>query len=96
VSEKDTKDVLDMLLARLHCDESNPYARLSRNWMEIVGPDLAPHMKIMDVRGHSLVLVADHPAWTNLVLLRKRQIIARVQAQYPQLDITQLQIRMGR
>ena len=93
MKEKSTQEVLQMLLARLQIDESNPLMAIHRNWMEIVGPDLAVHAKMVDVKGKTLVIETDHPTWSSLILMRKKQITARIAAQFPELGITQISVR---
>ena len=93
MKEKTTQEVLEMLLSRLNIDESNPLMGMHRSWIEIVGSDIATHSKIFDIRGKVLVIETDHPTWSSLVLMRKKQILARLKAQFPELGITQLQVR---
>lgn len=93
MKEKTTQEVLQMLLARLHIDESNPLMSIHRNWMEIIGADLATHTKIVDVKGRTLVIETDHPTWSSLVMMRRKQITARIKAQFPELGITQISVR---
>jgi predicted nucleic acid-binding Zn ribbon protein len=93
MKEKTTQELLEMLLSRLNIDESNPLMSMHRSWMEIVGPDIAAHAKLFDIRGKVLVIETDHPTWSSLILMRKRQIVARLKAQFPELGISQLQVR---
>lgn len=93
MKEKTTQEILDMLLSRLQIDQSNPLMEIHRGWMEIIGPDIASHTKIFDIRGKVLIIEADHPTWASMVMMRKKQIIARIKAQFPELGVTQLQVR---
>lgn len=93
MKEKTTKEVLDVLLARLHCDESNPLAKACRIWAELAGPDMAIHTRIADVRAHVLIVEADHPTWASLIMMKRKQLLARIQGQFPELQIRQLQVR---
>lgn len=93
MKEKTTQELLEMLLSRLHIDESNPMMGVHRSWIEIVGPDIAPHTKIFDIRGKSLIVETDHPTWSSLLLMKKKQIIARLRAQFPELGITHIVVR---
>jgi predicted nucleic acid-binding Zn ribbon protein len=95
MKEASTKELLDMLLARLHVDESNPLTAIHHEWMEIIGPDLAVHTRIVDIRGHVLVIEADHPTWASMAMMRKAQIVGRLKRQFPELGITRLQVRSG-
>ncbi len=94
MSDTNTEKVLGILLSRLHCDENSPYAALHRGWMQIIGPDLIAHVKVSDVKGRTLVVEVDHPAWSNIVMMRKKQIIKRVRDLFPALDIKFLQLRI--
>ena len=93
MKEKTTQELLEMLLSRLHIDETNPMMGIHRSWMEIVGRDIAVHAKILDIKGRSLIIATDHPTWSSLLLMKKKQIIARVQAQFPELGITHIVVR---
>jgi predicted nucleic acid-binding Zn ribbon protein len=93
MKEKTTQEILQMLLSRLKIDESNPLVSMHQAWMEIVGPDIAAHTKIADIRGKVLVVETDHPTWSSMVLMRKKSILARIRAQFPELGITQVSIK---
>lgn len=93
MKEKTTQEVLDMLLSRLHIDDSNPLISIHHDWMEIIGPDIAAHSKIFDLRGKVLIIETDHPTWTSMVMMRRKQILGRIKAQYPELGVTQIQVR---
>jgi hypothetical protein len=91
-----TNKTLDALLARLHCDETNPQASLQRHWNEILGSDLAVHARLVDIKATTLVIEVDHPARTQAVLLRKREILSRIATSYPALKVRYLQLRIHR
>lgn len=93
MKEKTTQEVLSLLLSRLHIDDSNPLFAINQGWMEIIGPDIATHTKIMDLRGNVLVIQADHPTWASMVMMRRKQILSRLKAQFPELGVTQIQVR---
>jgi predicted nucleic acid-binding Zn ribbon protein len=92
-SNKNTDEVLTQLLQRLTIGEDNPLYSLVTTWSEIVGYDLATHARLLDLKGRVLIIQTDHPTWGSLVLMRKKQILARLKAQFPELQITQIQIR---
>ena len=93
MKETSTKELLDMLLSRLHIDGNYPLAVVHREWMEIIGPDIAAHTRILDIRGKILIIEADHPTWASMAMMRKRQVIGRIKRQFPELGITQMQVR---
>lgn len=91
--EKTTGELLDMLLARLHCDESNPLAAVYRQWIELVGSDMAAHARIVDVQNRVLVVEVDHPAWGAKLVMNRKRVLARMQTKFPELGISSLQVR---
>ncbi|NCB00869.1 MAG: DUF721 domain-containing protein [Spirochaetia bacterium] len=93
MSENPLKELLDILLARLHLDTENDVAQMVREWIEIVGPDIAPHSKLYEIRNNILVIETDHPAWSSIILMKKKQILARIATQFPELGVTGLTIK---
>jgi len=96
MDEEPLKDLLDILLSRLKIDPHDEVAEMRRQWVEIVGPDIAPHTKIFEIRGSVLVVESDHPAWSTTLLMKKKQILARIATQYPGLDIRGLSVKSMR
>lgn len=94
MSEKSTNEVLELLLQRLKIDKGGPISQLHLRWGEIIGYDLINHVKLLDLRGKVLIIEADHPTWSSIIMMRREEIIGRLKAQYPQLGITQIQVRV--
>ena len=93
--EKSVSELLDILLARLKCDDTNPYAPVVRTWDSIVGPDLIGHCSLQDIKGSTLIVKVDHPAWAVVVSMRKQKIIEHISKMYPELQIKRLQVRIS-
>ena len=93
MNENPLKDLLDILLSRLNVDVENDFAQMMREWVEIVGPDIAPHAKIFEIRNNILVIETDHPAWSNIINMKKKQILARIATQFPDLGVKGLSIK---
>jgi predicted nucleic acid-binding Zn ribbon protein len=49
-------------------------------WAEIVGGELAEHVRPVRVEGHALVVAADHPAWATRARMQSGRILAQVAA----------------
>jgi predicted nucleic acid-binding Zn ribbon protein len=49
-------------------------------WDEVVGPELAAHLRPVRVDGGALVVAVDHPAWATRARMESGQILARVRA----------------
>lgn len=74
--------------------EGSVYVGLFRSWQSIVGERIAAHAQPVDVRGHSLVVEADHPGWVQMVMIKRARIVQELQRRFPQLDITGLTVRV--
>ncbi|MCK9285985.1 MAG: DUF721 domain-containing protein [Sphaerochaetaceae bacterium] len=93
--DKSAAQLLDILLAKLKCDGSNPNVALVRNWVEVVGSDIALHTKIIDIKGSTLIVKADHPTWATIITMRKQAIVEKISLLYPDLGIKRVQVRIG-
>lgn len=93
MSEKPLQELLDLLLSRLHIDNTNELAQMMREWIEIVGPDIAPHAKLYEITNNILIIETDHPAWSQIILMKKKQILARIATQFPDLGIKGLSVK---
>ena len=49
-------------------------------WAELVGAELAEHVRPLRVDGHALVVAVDHPAWATRARMESEPILARVRA----------------
>jgi predicted nucleic acid-binding Zn ribbon protein len=88
----DSKQVLEMVLQRLHISADNPKVAVGMNWRDIIGPRLFPHVKIVDIKGKTLVLRADHPSWAQIAMMQKKKVLAGINRTYPSLGIGDIQI----
>ena len=88
-------DLLTEVLARAGFDPHAPQAMIYRLWDEMLGPDLAGSARLREVRRGRLELEVDHPARLQLVRLRQREILRRVQARFPELAVTRLHVVVG-
>ncbi|MFW5776104.1 MAG: DUF721 domain-containing protein [Spirochaetota bacterium] len=76
-------------------EEGSLYVGLFRSWQPIVGERIAAHAQPVDVRGHSLVVEADHPGWVQMVMMQRSRIIGELSRRFPQLEITGLTVRVA-
>lgn len=49
-------------------------------WAELVGAELAEHLRPLRVDGHALVVAVDHPAWATRARMEAGPILARVRS----------------
>lgn len=86
------KDVLDLVLKRLNIQRDNPRMSVCFEWQKIIGDRLYPHIKIIDIKGTTLLLRADHPSWAQIALLQQKKIISSLNKKYPSLGIQSIQM----
>jgi len=87
-------DLVQRFLDSIGQSEGSAYVGLFRSWQAIVGERIAAHAQPVDVKGHSLVVEADHPGWVQMVMMRRGRIIDELERRFPQLRITGLAVRV--
>ena len=54
--------------------------RLDQALTAALGPELAPHFELVDLRGRTLELRADSSSWSQELALARSQVLARLRA----------------
>jgi len=88
-------EIMKDLIDKISTSENQDRYRVFDAWEEIVGASVAVHVSPSDIRGETLILEADHPGWTQKVLLNQRSILKRIQNKYPQLRIKRIRVIVG-
>ncbi len=95
--EHQTKSVRD-LLARLFSSVDDragrQYVELHHKWQSLVGFDIAAHSEPVDVKRSALVVQVDHPGWMQMLQMREKALIVRLQREFPELSITSLHMKL--
>ena len=74
-------DAMPRLLARLGAPPTPILMEVVfTRWEEVVGEELAAHLRPVRVDGQALVVAVDHPAWATRARMESGQILARVRA----------------
>lgn len=87
-------DLIQRFLDSIGQTEGSVYVELFRGWRAVVGEHLAAHAQPVDIRGHSLVIEADHPGWSQMVMMRRDRIMRELGRRFPELGITGLMVRV--
>lgn len=90
MSEKSVSELLNILLAKLKCDPQSAQGSLVRQWIDIVGQDLAVHSKVVDLKGPTLYVQADHSTWAQILTLRRGSILQAITKHYPELGLKKI------
>ena len=62
------------------------------SWDKIAGSDIAGHSRITDLKKNVLTVEADHPGWIQLINLKKRQILEKVNEKFPDKEISEIRV----
>jgi len=92
---KKADEILSQILDQKNNMLGDSYASVFGNWLNIVGESLAEHSRIYEIRNGDLYVEVDHPGWMQLLLMKKRRIIAVVRRKYPSLKIRELRVRVN-
>lgn len=74
--------------------EGQKYVTFFSSWSRIAGRDLAAHSQIADIRHNAAIIEVDHPAWMQMLQMRQKSILERMQAESPDLGIGSIQMRL--
>ncbi|MFW5776058.1 MAG: DUF721 domain-containing protein [Spirochaetota bacterium] len=88
-------DLIQRFLDSIGQAEGSAYIGLFKSWEPIVGERIAAHSRPVDVRGHSLVVEADHPGWVQMVMMKRNRIVGELERRFPQLGITGITVRVA-
>ena len=88
-------ELLKEVLTRAHVDPEAPQTRIYQTWDQILGADLAGRARLRDIDRGRLLVEVDHPAWIQLIQMRQRTILRRVQRQFPVLGVKRLHLVVG-
>ena len=87
-------DLIQRFLDSIGQSEGAVYVGLFRSWESIVGERISAHAQPVDLRGHNLVIQADHPGWVQMVMMSRNKIIRELNKRFPELRITGLSVRV--
>jgi hypothetical protein len=93
---KKASEVLARLLEKSGTAGGSHEGSVFGEWQDIAGVSLAEHCRVYDVRHHSLFVEADHPGWMQLLLLSKRKLLSKLRQRFPQLEIRDIRVRVGK
>jgi predicted nucleic acid-binding Zn ribbon protein len=88
--------VLPRVLRDLGLDAAHAAMTLQARWPEIVGEDVAAHSTPDVLRGRTLDVGVDSPAWSHALTLRREELLARLRAALGDEAPLELRFRLGR
>lgn len=92
---KKASEIIDKMLENSAIESAASYTSLFRGWEGVAGRDIASHSRIVDVKNGTAVLEADHPAWLQIIQLKQKHILHKIQKMYPELKIESIRMFQG-
>jgi predicted nucleic acid-binding Zn ribbon protein len=87
---KKASELIDQIFQSLNMEEHADTISLFQQWEQIAGSDIASHTRIHELEKQTLIIVADHPAYLQLLQMNKRRILKKIRSTYPELQIEKI------
>ena len=91
---KRAADLLQSFFLKHGIADGDKYVSFFREWEAIVGQDLAAHADVEDIKNGALVVRVDHPAWMQILHMKKDSIVDRINSQFPDLTVSAIHMRL--
>jgi predicted nucleic acid-binding Zn ribbon protein len=89
-------DVVGAVGRDLGADDPRRIARIATDWDEILGPELAPHVRFVSLRDGVLVLGAMDPAWASRARFEGPRVAAELDARQGAGTVRDVRVRVLR
>jgi hypothetical protein len=87
----DAQLLVKKVMGSLNIDtDSDKRYQMISHWDEIIGEKFVGHITLKEIKGDTLVVRADHPAWSQLFSMQQGKIISKVRKEYPSLGIRKI------
>lgn len=68
--------------------------KLNDHWLKICGPILYPYLRIHELQGTKLTLIAQSGIWLQQAKFLERELIKKIKIVYPTLNVDSIEIRV--
>ncbi|MCF7949565.1 MAG: DUF721 domain-containing protein, partial [Spirochaetia bacterium] len=92
---KGVREILKTYFNDAQIDRADQYHSFFSSWKQLAGINIAAHTRPRDIRNRVLIIEADHPGWVQLLQMKTKPILRKIQRDFPQLDIQDLRIVVG-
>lgn len=94
-SPKGVREILKAYFNDTQIERADQYHSFFTSWKQLAGINIAAHTRPRDIRGSVLIVEADHPGWVQLLHMQKRNILRKINHDYPQLEVKEIRIVVG-
>lgn len=88
-------EIISRLFDSLERENFEQADRFIHSWKTIVGERIAAHSKVLDVNRGSIIVEVDHPGWSQQLQMIRKKALHELAAQFPELGITAMIIRVS-
>ncbi len=92
MSTRSAADIIQQLFANMKI--STQGQSIFDAWPELVGEETAEHLKIRDIKGKTMTLVADHPGWVQVAQLKKKEFLEKMKERFPDNNISIIKVSL--
>lgn len=92
---KEVSKLLEAFFDRETLRSGGRYVAFVGAWRHLAGSHLADHSRPVDLKNGILIVGAEHPGWIQLLQMKQESILARVQSEYPDLQVRALAFRLA-
>jgi predicted nucleic acid-binding Zn ribbon protein len=87
-------ETLDRLVQSWGAGSRGTTRSLFADWDDIVGPQLATHVRPRSLRQGTLVVAVSDPAWATQLRFLEAELVARIRATTASTEVTAIQVRV--
>lgn len=87
---KKAGDLLNLYFDDVQKRQGEQYSNFHNSWKEISGEKIGLNTKIKDVEDGKLIIEIDHPGWKQLILLKERYILKKINKNFPELQVKKI------
>lgn len=73
-----------------------PEKTVITEWERLAGKEMAAHVRVADLSGGILRLEADHPGWSQIVNLQKKELLERINREFPDEKTVKIMVALGK
>ena len=92
MSTRSAGDIIQQIFANMKI--STQGQSIFDAWPELVGEETAEHLKIKDIKGKTMTLVADHPGWIQVAQLKKKEFLGKIKERFPDNNISIIKVSL--
>lgn len=85
---------LERLLSSLNAPDVASTVALVERWPEVVGDELAEHIKALAIQGSEMIVGVDDPAWASQLSWLEARLLERIEALVGPGQITKIKVRV--